>query len=79
MSWHLTPITLGQVGPPYVAVRAQLNGVVNGVRRSVTSFIVYEFKGDVMSALYAYENGASAPATEAFIVHAAQQAADNLG
>ena len=32
-----------------------------------------------MSAVYGYENGASAPATQAFVVHAAQQAAGNLG
>lgn len=77
VTWHLTPLTEPGLTSNYVAVRANISGVVNGQRRSVTSFAIYLFSGNTMSGVYAV--GADPAATLALTVHAAQQSAHNLG
>jgi hypothetical protein len=78
VTWHLTPITVAHLAPQYVAVRADVTAVVNGKRQTQTGVIIYEFAGNVMSAVYGYANGATAAATLALTVHAAQESAQNL-
>lgn len=77
VTWHLTSLTEPNLTTDYVAVRANVSGVVNGKPRSATSFAIYEFSGNVMSGVYGY--GTNPAATLALTVHAAQQSARNLG
>jgi hypothetical protein len=76
--WHLTPLTVPHVTSSYVAVALDGTATVKGKRVTQGGFAVYEFAGNAMSGVYGYENGASAAATLALTIHAAQASADNL-
>jgi len=77
VTWHETPLSVPHLTSEYVAVRQVATGVVNGTKRSMTGFAIYQFNGSTMSGVYGY--GTNAAATLALTVHAAQQSARNLG
>ncbi len=52
---------------------------ISGQKRSMSGYAIYEFHASVMSAVYGYGTTTNIAATLALTVHAAQEAARNLG
>lgn len=88
-----TPVDPGEAGLPplrftitrirdsrllkgYLAVKIRVRGTVNGQKRDETSYAVYQRVGNVLSGVYSA--GPNTPAQLAFVLHAAEQSAQNL-
>jgi hypothetical protein len=88
-----TPITTGEPGLPplrftitkikdprllkgYLAVKVRVRGTINSKKIDETSYAVYQRLGDVLSGTYSF--GENSPAQLEFVLHAAEQSAQNL-
>jgi hypothetical protein len=77
VTFHLTTMTERHLASPYVALRIGETATVNGRKQTDTDFAIYQFRGNVMTAVYGL--GLPSPSALTLTVHAAQQAARNLG
>jgi hypothetical protein len=76
-TFHLMKLTVPHLTASYVAVRIYATSAVNGQKRALNGDAIYQFSGNIMSAVYGY--GQNTAAMLAVSVHAAQAAARNLG
>ncbi len=76
ITYHLFRISGSGLLTGALALRVDQHGIVNGRRIHAITFVIYQTKGDVLSAVYGI--GPSAAATEPLALHAAQQSAHNL-
>ena len=76
-TFRLTKLTVPHLAASYVAVRIYATATVDGHKQAINGDAIYQFSGNVMSAVYGY--GQNTTATVALTVHAAQAAARNLG
>jgi hypothetical protein len=75
-TFRITRITDSKLLKGYLAVQIRTTGVVNGKRKTVTNYAVYQRVGNVLSGVYSY--GAATPAQELLCLHAAEASARNL-
>jgi hypothetical protein len=76
-TFHLTRLTVPHLTASYVAVRINETATISGREQTISGDAIYQFRDNVMSAVYGH--GQDAAATVALTVHAAQAAARNLG
>lgn len=77
VSYRLTRLTDGKLAPGSLAFEIKESGSINGRDQSATTFAVYQTHGSTLSAVYAA--GPDPAAVQALVLHAAEQAAHNLG
>jgi hypothetical protein len=76
LRFTITRLKASKLLKGYLAVRVRVRGVVQGKKVDETSYAVYQRFGDVLSGTYSF--GPNTRAQQQFVLHAAQQSAENL-
>jgi hypothetical protein len=77
IAYRVTPIEASDLLPEHLALRVEATGVLRGRAVAATNFAIYQVRGNVLSATYAFAHGDS-PAALRLAIHAAAQSAANL-